>query len=222
MCHQKKEISLFSVNSFSAGVSGLMLPHRRQIKSSIKVNHFSGRSETRFHSPRGARQYQSRDRPRKRRVKDEWSGFTNRSTFSFRHVCADKPAVFNAFSNGFKLWARGQHVMVEGYTAIFLDRYPRIAPDGYHQRHPFKGNSTKLSFPAIILAPTDSNGSRAKEEIGDQIGAIRYTFDPSEKRFTAIQATYGQALKEQWSHLSKWPSDRRHYHALLFYGGPRA
>jgi len=31
-------------------------------------------------------------------------------------------AVFNAFSNGFKLWARGQHVMVEGYTAIFLDK----------------------------------------------------------------------------------------------------
>ena len=69
-------------------------------------------------------------------------------------------AVFNAFSNGFKLWARGQHVMVEGNTAIFLDRLAEdlrqtIIISGI----PFKGDSTELKFPAIIIAPTDDNGS---------------------------------------------------------------
>jgi hypothetical protein len=109
-------------------------------------------------------------------------------------------AVFNAFSNGFKLWARGQHVMVEGYTAIFLDR---IAEDLRQtvliSGIPFKGSSAELSFPAIIVGPLDSLGARAKEETGPQIGAIRYSFDPSQKKIFRYQATYGQALKEQWS-----------------------
>jgi len=109
-------------------------------------------------------------------------------------------AVFNAFSNGFKLWARGQHVMVEGNTAIFLDRLSEdlrqtILISGI----PFKGDSAELSFPAIILGPTDSNGSRAQEGIADQIGAIRYVFDPSQKKIIRYQATYGQALKAQWA-----------------------
>jgi prepilin-type N-terminal cleavage/methylation domain-containing protein len=109
-------------------------------------------------------------------------------------------AVFNAFSNGFKLWARGQHVMVEGDMAIFLERLGEdlrstVTISGI----PFKGNSTELSFPAIIIAPTDNNGSRANEEAGTQIGAVRYVFEPSEKKIFRSQAVYGQALKEQWS-----------------------
>jgi prepilin-type N-terminal cleavage/methylation domain-containing protein len=109
-------------------------------------------------------------------------------------------AVFNAFSNGLKLWARGEHVIAEGYTAIFLDK---IAEDVRQTVLMggilFKGRETEVSFPAIILAPTDGNGSRAKEEIGTQLGAIRYAFVPYEKKIFRYQATYGQALKGQWS-----------------------
>jgi hypothetical protein len=109
-------------------------------------------------------------------------------------------AVFNAFSNGFKLWARGQHVMVEGDMAIFLDKIGEdlrgtVSISGI----PFKGNSMEVSFPAIILAPTDPHGSRSQEGYGDQIGAVQYTFDPFEKKIYRSQATYGQALKAQWS-----------------------
>lgn len=108
-------------------------------------------------------------------------------------------AVFNAFSNGFKLWARGEHVMVEGDMAIFLDR---IGEDLRSVAHitgiPFKGESSGLSFPAIILAPTDRNGSRSSEGTGSQIGAVRYTFDPAEKKIYRSQAAYGQALKSEW------------------------
>lgn len=109
-------------------------------------------------------------------------------------------AVFNAFSNGFKLWARGQHVMLEGDTAIFLDRFAEdLRQTVLESSIPFKGSSEQVSFPAIILAPTDTNGSRAKEEIADQIGAVQYTFDPGGKKIYRSQATYGQALKAQWS-----------------------
>ena len=109
-------------------------------------------------------------------------------------------AVFNAFSNGFKLWARGQHVMVEGDTAIFLDRFAEdLRQTVIISGIPFKGTGTEISFPAIIWAPTDANGSRAKEEMGEQMGAIRYAFDPSQNKIFRYQATYGQALKGQWS-----------------------
>jgi len=109
-------------------------------------------------------------------------------------------AVFNAFANGFKLWARGQHVMVEGDMAIFLDR---IAEDLRQTvlitGIPFKGDSTELIFPAIILAPFDINSSRSEEGAGAQIGAVRYTFEPSEKKIYRSQAIYGQALKSEWT-----------------------
>ncbi len=109
-------------------------------------------------------------------------------------------AVFNAFANGFKLWARGEQVMVEGDMAIFLDRIGEdlrgvVTISGI----PFKGNSTELAFPAIISAPTDNNGSRSREETGTQIGAVRYTFDPSEKKIYRSQAVYGEALKGYWT-----------------------
>src|ERR1035438_10484397 len=59
-------------------------------------------------------------------------------------------AVFNAFSNGFKLWARGQHVMVEGNMAIFLDRFAQdLRQTVLITGIPFKGDSTQISFPAI-------------------------------------------------------------------------
>jgi prepilin-type N-terminal cleavage/methylation domain-containing protein len=109
-------------------------------------------------------------------------------------------AVFNAFSNGFKLWARGQHVMAEGDMAIFLDRIGEdLRQTVIISGIPFKGDSTQLAFPAIILGPTDGNGSRGPEGTGDQIGAIGYVFNPAEKAIYRTQANYGQALKTQWS-----------------------
>jgi len=109
-------------------------------------------------------------------------------------------SVFNSFSNGFKLWARGQHLIVEGDIAIVLDIMDEdlrgvVTMGGI----PFIGSSAQLSFPAIIWAPTDQNGSRAKEGEGRQIGAIQYFFDPAEKKIFRRHATYGQALKSQWS-----------------------
>jgi hypothetical protein len=109
-------------------------------------------------------------------------------------------AVFNSFSNGFKLWARGQHLIVEGDIAIFLDKIDEDLRQVVLIREiPFIGTSAQLSFPAIIWAATDQNGSRAHEEAGGQIGAVEYTFDPAEKKIFRRQATYGQALKSQWS-----------------------
>jgi hypothetical protein len=64
---------------------------------------------------------------------------------------------------------------------------------------PFKGNNTEISFPAIIWGPMDEKSSRSQEGTGDQIGAVKYTYDPSEKKIYRSHAFYGQALKAQWS-----------------------
>ena len=109
-------------------------------------------------------------------------------------------AVFNAFSNGFKLWARGQHVLVEGDMAIFLDKLAGdLRQTVIISGIPFKGNSTEIIFPAMIIGPTDQYGSRSKEGSGAQIGAVRYLFEPYEKKIYRFQAGYGQALKGEWS-----------------------
>jgi len=110
-------------------------------------------------------------------------------------------AVFNAFSNGFKLWARGEHVMVEGNIAIFLDRFAEdLRQTVIISGIPFTGNSEEIAFPAIVLAPADENSFRAKEGIIDQIGAIRYVFDPSQDKIFRYQAIYGPALKSEWTY----------------------
>ncbi|MBF0512187.1 MAG: hypothetical protein HQL13_07675 [Candidatus Omnitrophica bacterium] len=108
-------------------------------------------------------------------------------------------AVFHAFSNGLKLWARGQHVMVEGKMAMFLDRFAEdLRQTATISGIPFKGGSAKVSFPAIILGPTDPNSSRASEMTGPQIGAVQYTFEPYDHKIYRSQAVYGLALKGLW------------------------
>jgi len=109
-------------------------------------------------------------------------------------------AVFNAFANGFKLWSRGQHVLVEGNVAIFLEKIGEdLRQTAVITGIPFKGSTEDLSFPAIVWGATDINGSRAPEEFGTQLGAVKYSYDPENKRILRYQATYGQALKDQWS-----------------------
>jgi prepilin-type N-terminal cleavage/methylation domain-containing protein len=109
-------------------------------------------------------------------------------------------AVFNSFSNGFKLWARGQHLIVEGDIAILLDKMAEdLRGVVTISDIPFIGSATQVSFPSVIWASSDQNGSRAKEENGSQIGAVQYSFDGAEKKIFRRQATYGQALKSQWS-----------------------
>ena len=63
---------------------------------------------------------------------------------------------------------------------------------------PFKGITTQIAFPTIVLTKADANGSRAKEELVDQIGAVQYIFEPAEKRVYRRHANYSQAVKQIW------------------------
>ena len=108
-------------------------------------------------------------------------------------------AIFQAFSNGLKLWARGQQMSHDGETAIVLDKIGEdlrstVSVSGIA----FKGEVTRFSFPAIVMTPADKNGSRAQEDLIDQIGAIEYRFEQADGKIYRRQANYAQALKHQW------------------------
>ncbi len=108
-------------------------------------------------------------------------------------------AVFSAFNNGLKLWAKGVVLDHQGDTAIALEKISDdirlIIPVGNIL---FSGTEMRMAFPAIVLTPADRKSSRSGEGIVDQIGAVEYRFDPAEGKIIRRQANYGQALKKQW------------------------
>lgn len=108
-------------------------------------------------------------------------------------------AVFGAFNNGLKLWARGVQLDHKADAAFLLEKLG----DDLRTTIPistikFKGIGSSVSFSTIVLTSADRNGSRLLEGTVDQIGAVEYYFDFAESRVMRRQANYGQALKGQW------------------------
>jgi type II secretory pathway pseudopilin PulG len=108
--------------------------------------------------------------------------------------------VFNAFSNGIKLWARGERLVVESNIGLFLDQLGQDARDvPLITGIPLRGTGNRISFPTIVMTPADHSAARAQEEYIDQIGAVQYNYDPADKKIYRRQANYSQALKGIWS-----------------------
>ncbi len=108
-------------------------------------------------------------------------------------------AVFQAFNNGLKLWARGVRLDNQGNTSIMLDKMGEdLRRAVLVTAIPFNGLSMRFSFPAVISAQADKNGSRAGEGLIEQLGAVEYRYEPAEGKIFRRQALYGQALKGQW------------------------
>ena len=106
-------------------------------------------------------------------------------------------AVSNAFGNGLRLWKKADQLTRQTTVGIFLEKFsedlrqvPLISTLG------FKGISMEILFPSVIWVEADPNGSRAKEERIDQIGTVRYRFDPVNSSIYRSQANYGQSLKK--------------------------
>ncbi|MEI7998136.1 MAG: type II secretion system protein [Candidatus Omnitrophota bacterium] len=109
-------------------------------------------------------------------------------------------AVFQALSNGIKLWAKAQRLNREAEVAIFLDKMGedlRSVP--IISGIPFKGTDILFSFPAVVMTKADSKSSRSQEGFISQIGAVQYRFDPVEHTVFRRQANYAQAIKRKWA-----------------------
>lgn len=108
-------------------------------------------------------------------------------------------AVFRCFANGLRLWEKAQHLNNEAQAAIFLEKLAddlrsTVVLSGFN----FKGTTSQLSFPAVVLTKADPKSSRVHEELINQIGAVSYRFDYEQHAIFRKQANYAQALKDKW------------------------
>jgi len=109
-------------------------------------------------------------------------------------------AVFHSFGNGLKLWAKATRLNRQAEVAICFDKMGEdlrsfAGVSGIN----FKGTSSQISFAAVVMTRADSKSSRAFEGLINQIGAVRYRFDPAEHTILRRQVNYAQAIKDSWS-----------------------
>ena len=107
-------------------------------------------------------------------------------------------SLYTAFSNGFKLWARGQHFVMEEDIAIFFDKIGEDLRNSFqYSLIAFKGRERSISFPTVVYAAMNSKETKSGHYI-HQIGRVEYHFDPIKNQLFRRQADYGQALKDEF------------------------
>jgi prepilin-type N-terminal cleavage/methylation domain-containing protein len=108
-------------------------------------------------------------------------------------------AIFTCLSNGIKLWDRGRQLMVQEDSIIFFDRFSSDLRNTFnYSKFSFVGGEQSLTFPTIVWTPADRVSVRSSEGLVDQMGRVRYTYDPERSAVVRSQANYSQALQEEW------------------------
>jgi prepilin-type N-terminal cleavage/methylation domain-containing protein len=105
-------------------------------------------------------------------------------------------AVFNCLSNGLKLWTKSQQLLSEEDAAIFLDRFSVELKNSFlYSKILLKGEETSISLPTVVTTIADRGSSRAHEGYIDQLGSVRYSFDPALGALLREQANYSLATR---------------------------
>lgn len=104
-------------------------------------------------------------------------------------------SVFQAFSNGLKIWNYGTSTFAEEDISIFLDKI------SYDLRNmlvfssiPFIGEKNRIEFAALAMIKSDSRSSE-KRMYSRQIVKVGYGLDKRAKKIFRFLLNYGQALK---------------------------
>jgi len=104
-------------------------------------------------------------------------------------------SVFQAFSNGLKIWNYGTSTFAEEDISIFLDKI------SYDLRNmlvfssiPFKGEKDRVEFATLAVIKADSRSSEERM-YSRQIVKVGYGFDKRARKIFRFLLNYGQALK---------------------------
>lgn len=109
-------------------------------------------------------------------------------------------AIFTCLSNGLRLWDRSRSLMIEDDIAVFFDRFSSDLRNSFFlSTLSFEGSEFRISFPTVVMARTDSAGSRAFEGVADGLGEVQYLFDPGRQSIVRRQANYSQAVRNVWA-----------------------
>jgi prepilin-type N-terminal cleavage/methylation domain-containing protein len=108
-------------------------------------------------------------------------------------------AIFTCLSNGIKLWDRGRQLMTQEDTVIFFDRFSSDLRNTFnYSKFSFTGGEQEAAFSTVVWTPADRVSVRAHEGFVDQLGKVRYAYDPEHGTIVRSQANYSQASQEEW------------------------
>ena len=108
-------------------------------------------------------------------------------------------AVFLCLSNGLKLWQRTQQALLQEDVAIFFDKFSADLRNAFSfSTLTVDGREYSFAFPTIVWMRTDRGSAEAAEKFMDQIGRVRYFFDPADGILARQQANYSQGVRKVW------------------------
>jgi Tfp pilus assembly protein PilE len=129
-------------------------------------------------------------------------------------------AVFTALSNGLKLWHRSQKAVIEEDATLFLERFTSDLKNTFlFSRLSFSGTEMSMSFPTVVYVPADRKSARAYEGYVDQLGSVRYAFDPSRGEVTREEANYSLSLRGEYAPARRMVGGVKELHFKYFYHG---
>jgi type II secretory pathway pseudopilin PulG len=99
--------------------------------------------------------------------------------------------LYQALTNGIKLWQRSQRLMVEQEIALFFDKLAVDLRNTYpFSQMPFHGYNEKLSFPTLVVHAGQNVPS---------LGRVEYGYDLNKRSLVRRFAPYGLAQTEEYS-----------------------
>ena len=104
-------------------------------------------------------------------------------------------AIYNALSNGLRVWERSRQVVVEEDIAIFIDKLTTdLHNTFFYSKIKIEGNDYRFTFPTMVSVMADKRGPGPYGEYQDQLGRVEYYFDYATHAIYRRQANYSQAI----------------------------
>ncbi len=108
-------------------------------------------------------------------------------------------ALYQALSNGLRIWERSRVSCVEEDAMFFLDKLTMDLRNAFtFSLFEFEGEQDRIVFSTIVAVPMAASGSDEAVVYIDQIGRVEYGFDAERKAVFRRQANYGQAVKNEF------------------------
>lgn len=124
-------------------------------------------------------------------------------------------ALYNAFSNGIRVWDKSQRLVVEEDIAIFFDKLSRDLRNTYsYSKINFVGADHRFTFPSRVLT---LRGLQSGHDYIEQLGSVEYFYDFNEDAIFRRQANYGQSLSDQFDRPQLLVSSVDHLKFRYFY-----
>ena len=108
-------------------------------------------------------------------------------------------AVYNALSNGLKIWNKHKSLVIEEDILIFFDKLTHDARNSFiYSKILYEGTEFSFACPTMVSVKADPQSGLDAEEYVTQIGKVDYYFDLTDRSIYLKKANYGQAVKGEY------------------------